>query len=112
MAAHDKDQVCSRLIQKFTTREPLDKADKDHLAACEDCMARVVRALEEVALQGKKCQRLTVGETNGESFDVRPEAIQALEGGRRVLEREFGIRPSRLARQRHFPAQAPRVSEA
>jgi hypothetical protein len=74
------------------SREPLDQADKAHLATCEDCMARVVRALDEQALQEKKCRGASAGNTNGDLSHVRPEAKRALETGRRVLEREFGIK--------------------
>ena len=82
MAMREKDLMCDALIQKLTTGIPLDAAEKSHLAECEDCMIRVVTALgESSARKG----------TNGKPGRERPEAVKALEHGRKVFEREFGI---------------------
>jgi hypothetical protein len=94
MASQETDQVCARLVQKVTSGEPLDKADKAHLAACEECMFQVVRVLDEAALQKQQAVDTSPGDTNGDLSLVRPEAKRALEHGRRVLEREFGIKLS------------------
>jgi hypothetical protein len=91
MATQEKDQLCGKLVRKLTAGEPLDAAEKSHLAACEGCMAEAVRALDEAAANGSKGPGLAAGGTNGDLSRARPEAQKALEQGRRVFEREFGI---------------------
>ena len=81
MTMREKDLMCDDLVQKLTTGIPLTAAEKSHLAECEDCMVRVVTALDESASRNG-----TKSELNRE----RPEAMKALEHGRRVFEREFG----------------------
>ncbi len=82
MTMREKDLMCDDLVLKLTTGIPLTPAEKSHLAECEDCMLRVVTALDQsVARNG----------TKNELSRERPEAIKALEQGRKVFEREFGI---------------------
>ena len=82
MTMREKDLMCDDLVQKLTTGIPLTPAEKSHLAECEDCMVRVVTALDESAARNG---------THSELSRERPEAMKALEHGRRVFEREFGI---------------------
>ena len=82
MTMREKDLMCDDLVQKLTTGISLNPAEKSHLAECEDCMARVVTALAESAARKG---------THNEGSCDRPEARKALEHGRRVFEREFGI---------------------
>jgi hypothetical protein len=84
MATQEKDLMCESLVRKITTGESLDDAEKSHLAECEGCMSQVVRSLDESA--AKEAHGL-----NGDVAHARPEAKKALEQGRRVFEREFGI---------------------
>jgi hypothetical protein len=91
MATQDKDQVCNLLIRKITRGESLNDVEKSHLAACADCMAEVVRMLDEAATSQTNVLGQPDGTINGDLCRERPEAKKALEQGRRVFEREFGI---------------------
>jgi hypothetical protein len=91
MPTQEKDQVCENLVRKMTTGEPLDDVEKSHLAACEGCLAEVVKTLDESATREPHGLGRAASQTNGDFTQVRPEAKQALEKGRRVFEREFGI---------------------
>jgi hypothetical protein len=91
MATQGKDRICAGLIQKITSAKPLDDADKAHLAACEDCMDQAVRALDEASLRSGTASG-AASDANGHVSHDRLEAKQALENGRRVFEREFGIK--------------------
>lgn len=94
MATQEQDQVCEKLVRKITTGERLDDAEKSHLAACDACMAEIVRMLDEsAARQPHGLDRDTAG-SNG-APPPRPDANKALEQGRRVFQREFGISLSR-----------------
>jgi hypothetical protein len=73
--------MCEDLVRKLMAGESLEEAEKSHLAGCEGCMAEVVKRLDETPAGG----------TNGDCSRARPEARKALEQGRRVFEREFGI---------------------
>ena len=77
MTTQEKILHCETLVHKVTTGEPLNEAEKTHLANCEHCIAEMVRTLD-----GTVCT-----EVNGD----RPNAQTALKHGRRVFEREFGI---------------------
>jgi len=91
MATQATDQMCEILVRKITTGEPLDDAEKAHLAVCASCMDEVVRTLDESATRGTHSNETAAGSRNGDLGHIRPEAKQALEHGRRVFEREFGI---------------------
>jgi hypothetical protein len=90
MATQEKDQMCENLVRKITTGESLDDAEKSHLAVCEGCLVQVVRVLDESAASETHGLGMAGG-TNGDLTQARPEAKKALEHGRRVFEREFGI---------------------
>jgi hypothetical protein len=91
MATQQKDQMCENLVRKITTGQSLDDAEKSHLAVCEGCMAQVVRRLDESAATETHGRGMAAGGNNGDLTRARPEAKKALEQGRRVFEREFGI---------------------
>jgi hypothetical protein len=91
MATQEKDQICKDLVRKVTTGESLNDAEKSHLAACEGCMAEVVKTLDEAAAGEPHGLSMAAGGTNGDFSQARPEAKKALEHGRGVFEREFGI---------------------
>ncbi len=90
MATQEKDKTCAGLVQKITSGGRLDETEKAHLAACEECMVQVVRALDEAALRNEAAS----GAANGHVSRDRLEAASALEHGRQVFEREFGIKLS------------------
>jgi hypothetical protein len=90
MATQEKDKLCENLVRKITTGESLDDAEKSHLAVCDCCIAAVVKTLDKSAASEPHSLGRAAGETNGD-LTARPEAKKALEQGRRVFEREFGI---------------------
>ena len=94
MPTKEKDQKCDHLVQKLRTGESLDDAEKAHLASCESCMLHVVKALDMSASKASHRPGMAAGESIGDLIQSRPEAKRALEHGRRVLEREFGITPT------------------
>ncbi len=71
--------------------ESLDTDEKSHLAECERCMAEIVRNLDRSARTEPNEVGEVLGSANGALNHARPEAQKALEQGRRVFEREFGI---------------------
>jgi hypothetical protein len=81
--------TCDKVIQKIIAGESLDDAEKSHLADCEHCMFQIVATLDTTS--ANKIH----GEANGAIINARPEATRALERGRLVFEREFGIRLSK-----------------
>jgi hypothetical protein len=85
------DQTCKNVVLKLTTGEHLEDGEKAHLATCERCMAEVVKQFDEAATGQRHGPGVNTGETNGGFSRARPEAKKALEQGRRVFEREFGI---------------------
>ena len=91
MIIQEKDQVCKDLVWKITTSESLNDAEKSHLATCEGCMAEVVKTLDEAVVGEPHGLGMAAGGTNGDFSQARPEAKKALENGRKVFEREFGI---------------------
>ncbi len=91
MAIQEKDQMCEKLVQKLTTGKPLDTAERSHLAECESCMAEVIRILDRSTATEPNAVGGVPGSDNGELNHARPEAKKALEQGRRIFEREFGI---------------------
>lgn len=67
----------------LTIGASLEDAEKAHLARCPSCLADVIKALDESASG--------MAAPGGELPHARPGAKMALERGRRVFEREFGI---------------------
>jgi len=94
MVTREKDQLCINVVQKLTTYVSLNDEEKSHLAACEDCMVRIVQALDESGVVDANGREQSA-ERNGDRSSARPTAINALENGRKVFEREFGISLSR-----------------
>jgi hypothetical protein len=82
MATQEKDRICATLAQKLIASESLTDAERSHLATCEQCMTQAVAMLDELARNGEHAPT---------DRTARPEALKALEHGRRVFEREFGI---------------------
>jgi hypothetical protein len=91
MASQINDPMCDNLVRKMTVGDPLDVAEKSHLAGCEECMSKVVRTLDEAALSESHGLGMATGGTNGDLTHAGPEAKKALAHGRKVFEREFGI---------------------
>ena len=91
MPTQEKDQMCDNLVQKMTTGNSLDEAEKTHLAKCEVCMAQLVRTLDESTDREAHGLGMAAGGTNGDLAHARPEAKKAREHGGKVFEREFGI---------------------
>ena len=77
-------------FRKLTTGESLDEFEKAHLASCPGCMAEVIRTLDESAAK-KHRNNGRVNGADDELKHARPEAKKAVEHGRLVLQREFGI---------------------
>ncbi len=79
------DQFCEKLIRKFCAGQHLNDAEKAHVADCERCIIDIMRHLDAV----KERKNGEAADNNSER--IRAEARHALEHGRRVFEREFGI---------------------
>ncbi|MBV9121904.1 MAG: hypothetical protein JO112_00925 [Planctomycetes bacterium] len=91
MAPQEQSPMCETLVRKITTGEVLSDAEKSHLATCADCLAQVVSTLGESATNRRHGLLMTTAAPNGDLVRSRPEAKKALEKGRQVFEREFGI---------------------
>ena len=91
MPTQETHQICKDVVQKLTMGKSLEDAEKSHLASCEACMAEVVKTLDEATASVPQPPSTSPGGASGDSRCARPEAKRALEKGRRVLEREFGI---------------------
>lgn len=89
MATQEKNSLCETVVLKLTTGKPLDEVEKTHLALCESCLLQLVKTLDETN-KANSSGTATNG-SNGTLTRERPEAKKALENGRRVFEREFGI---------------------
>ena len=85
------DTYCARLIEKKLSGQSLDSAEKEHLFECEACLVEILRRLDEAAEQAKKSSGNNGARDYNELARTRPEAMRALEHGRRVFAREFGI---------------------
>lgn len=91
MSTHKQDQVCTTLIEKITQGQPLDASEKAHLSQCDGCMSEVVEHLDRMA-EESGASRETTGESGEQGLSPpSPEVAQALEQGRRVFAREFGL---------------------
>ena len=91
MSMHPLDQVCAKVVEKMISKQHLDAPEKVHLAECEICIAEILRRLDQAAEEAAK----SAGKNGARNYDdlarSRPEAMRALEHGRRVFAREFGI---------------------
>ncbi len=78
-----RDEILSHFLQG----KPLSSEAREHYAHCTDCIAIVTTELNNDVTDTIQARDPNVG------MAMLPEATrQALEHGRRVLEREFGIR--------------------
>lgn len=92
MSMQEEHVICGDIVQKLIKGISLDRSEKSHLAACQTCIAEVVERLGDADSTNLSVTK----EANGTVAHPTTEAVQALEHGRRVFEREFGIL---LARQ-------------
>ena len=75
-------QKCGSIVNKIAAGHHLAEAEKAHLAECENCMMKLLEALDK--------RKTATGAVSDEER-ARPAAKRALERGRLVFEREFGI---------------------
>ncbi len=87
MSSKEQEQVCSNLIEKVSSGQPLDAAEKAHMIECEECMTALVHHLDTAAAQDSS----TTGTSPETRAHDRSEAQQALAHGTRVFQREFGL---------------------
>ncbi len=88
MSAQQDEHLCGAVVAKITSGQPLSPDEKTHLTECEGCMEEVIRQLDQS--HGNKSTKSVSGSNNGVSHP-RNDAQQALEHGRKVFEREFGV---------------------
>jgi hypothetical protein len=91
MSMQPMDPYCARLIEKKLSGQSLDVAEKEHLIECDTCLVEILRRLDEAAKEAKKSSGNNGARNYDELARSRPEAMRALEHGRRVFAREFGI---------------------
>jgi hypothetical protein len=91
MSIQELNEVCANLIQKMIQGQPLNAIERTHLSQCAGCMREVVLHLDQMA-EDAAALLGTTGES-GETVVAypSPEVIEALEHGRRVFAREFGV---------------------
>lgn len=83
MNHHDNiHEIGCAMIAKFMAGEHLNEAEKEHLAGCNDCMKRVLAALDHKA----KTQP-----PPPDADRARSEALRALDRVRQIYLREFSI---------------------
>ncbi len=99
MATQEQDHVSERIIHKLASGQRLDEAERAHLAACEVCLNQVLSELDAAARTNGRASGTGAAPTADEPSRTRPEAQRALEHGRRVFEREFGIKLSEIPSQ-------------
>jgi hypothetical protein len=85
------DQFTAGIIQKMLSGQHLDESEKAHLGECESCMTELIHRLNEAAKEAKNSSGNNGARDYEELARTRPEAMRALEHGRRVFAREFGI---------------------
>ena len=85
------DSFTAAIVQKKLSGQRLDDKEKIHLFECETCMTELFRRLDEAAEEAKKASGNNGARDYDELARTRPEAMRALEHGRRVFAREFGI---------------------
>jgi hypothetical protein len=91
MSTHQQEQVCTTLIAKLTLGHPLNASEKAHLSQCIGCMRDVIRQLDRMAEGTAPALGGRDGSSDPHLPNPNPEVIQALEHGRRVFAREFGL---------------------
>jgi hypothetical protein len=91
MSKHQLNQVCADVVEKMISRQHLDAAEKEHLGECEICMAEILRRFDEAAEVAAKSPEKNGASNHDDLARSRPEAKRALEHGRHVFAREFGI---------------------
>jgi hypothetical protein len=85
------DSFTAGIVQKKLSGQCLDAVEKEHLGECEICIAILFHRLDEAAEEAKKSSGNNGARDYDELARTRPEAMRALEHGRRVFAREFGI---------------------
>jgi len=91
MSAEKNGDLCTQLLKKLTTDEHLSDAEKAHVVDCEGCMAALVKRIDRTILVQSPFPAGSSGVDDSDVDRDRPEAKQALEHGKRVFAREFGI---------------------
>lgn len=85
------DSFTAGIVQKMLSGQHLDDNEKNHLIECEGCMTELIRRLNQAGKEAAK----SPGKNGARNYDdlarSSPEAMRALEHGRRVFAREFGI---------------------
>jgi hypothetical protein len=95
MSTHEQDEVCAAIINKMALGQSLNATEKAHLSQCAGCMREVVLHLDQAVTTENKEDATDTIPTGGaaRAATALPEEVRlALEHGRHVLEREFGIR--------------------
>ncbi|HBI45997.1 MAG TPA: hypothetical protein DDY78_24545 [Planctomycetales bacterium] len=85
------DSFTAGIVQKKLSGQRLNDDEKIHLFECESCMTELMRRLDQAAEEAKKASGKNGARDYDELARTRPEAMRALEHGRRVFAREFGI---------------------
>ena len=85
------DSFTAGIVQKMLSGQHLDDNEKNHLIDCDNCMDELFRRLNQAAEDAKKASGNNGVRDYEELARTRPEAMRALEHGRRVFAREFGI---------------------
>jgi hypothetical protein len=85
------DSFTAGIVQKKLSGQHLDAAEKEHLIECESCLTELFHRLDQAAELAKKASGNNGARNYDELARTRPEAMRALEHGRRVFAREFGI---------------------
>jgi hypothetical protein len=85
------DQFTTGIIQKMLSGQHLDEAEKAHLGECDSCMTELIHRLNQAAKEAKKSSGMNGSCNHDDLARSQPEAMRALEHGRRVFAREFGI---------------------
>lgn len=91
MSTLQKDQVCSGVVEKMASGQSLGVEEKAHLIECESCMAELVRRLDHAAEESPAALGKNGDSGQDNVAHSRPEAKRAVEHGREVFAREFGL---------------------
>lgn len=91
MSNQKRDEVCGVLVEKLTGGQPLNAAEKAHLSECAGCMQEVILRLDKMADAASAAPGMNGSLVESTPVQASPEVLQALERGRRVLAREFGL---------------------
>ena len=91
MSTLQKDQICAGVVEKMLSGRSLAAEEKAHLIECESCMAEIVRRLDQAAEEPAKSLGKNGDSDREDLARSRPAAKQAVEHGRQVFAREFGL---------------------